>query len=166
MNTRILCLALSLLWLSGCGGSAKVQNAGVVGWAIGHGGTVIVEGRSLEVKKLTDMPTGDFVIQKIDLTNKEVTDADLENLSILRKLQSLTLYGTKVSDAGLDYLTKIEGLKEMDLTKTNITDNGLKKLAEIKSLEKLHVHNTLITNEGLKEFHTALPGCQTFPAKK
>ena len=143
-----------------------MQNAAVVGWAIGHGGTVTVEGRSLEVKKLTDMPTGGFVVQKIDLTNKDITDADMENLSVLGQLQSLTLYGTKVSDEGLKYLAGLEGLKELDLTKTNITDEGLKKLAEIKSLEKLHLHNTLVTNKGLKEFHTALPGCQTFPAKK
>ncbi len=166
MIIRVTCLAIFLLWFSGCGGGSKVQNAGVVGWAIGHGGTVTLEGRTLEIKKLPDMPSGGFVVQKIDLTNKDITDADLENLSVLGQLQSLTLYGTKVSDEGLKYLSGLDGLKELDLTKTNITDEGLKKLAEIKTLEKLHVHNTLVTDKGLKEFHTALPGCQVFPAKK
>jgi Leucine Rich repeat len=166
MQSRFSCLVLAVIFLGGCGGTSDTQKAAIVGWAVGHGGIVNLEGRSLEVKKLTDLPTGKFEVEKIDLTNSNVTDPDLENLGVLPELQSLTLYGTKVTNDGLNHLTVLKKLKELDLSNTNITDDGLKILAGIKTLEKLHVHTTAVTNAGLKEFRAAVPGCQLFPAKK
>ena len=166
MTTRYLVPVLVVIFWAGCGGSSDTQKAAVVGWAIGHGGIVHVEGQTLEVKKLTDLPSGSFEIERIDLTEKDVTDADLENLSAVPELKALTLHGTKITDEGINHLLALTSLKELDLTNTNITDAGLKLLAGIESLEKLHLHNTAVTNEGLKEFRSALPGCSLFPPKR
>ena len=167
MKTR-LGLAGMLLLLLGCGGGSADtrQAAAVIGWVMGLRGTVSVEGRTLEIKTLADLPAGELVIQKINLNEKPVTDGDLENLIGLTALDSLSLHGSQVSDDGLNYLVSIKNLKELELSKTNVTDAGLKTLAELKSLEKLHLHNTLVTNEGIQEFRAAVPGCQVFPARK
>lgn len=166
MKIRFSGLVLAAIWCVGCGGSSDTQKAATVGWSVGQGGVVYIEGQTLEVKKLTDLPSGDFEVAKIDLTETEITDADLENLSVMPELTALTLHTTKISDEGLVHLTALENLKELDLTNTNITDEGLKTLAKIKSLEKLHLHNTAITNEGLKAFQTEVPDCQLFPLKR
>lgn len=163
---RFRLLVLAVCGLSGCGGSSGTQTAAVVGWAIGHGGIVHIEGKTLEVKKLTDLPSGDFEVAKIDLTKSNITDAALDNLTMLEELQSLTLHGTKITNNGLNHLVNLTGLKELDLSNTNINDEGLKILAGIKSLEKLHLHATAVTNKGLEEFHAALPNCELFPARK
>jgi Leucine-rich repeat (LRR) protein len=171
MTTRSLILPLTVLLLGGCGGSSDTKKAAIIGWAIGHGGVVHIEGQTLEVKKLTDLPSGSFEIAKIDLTPPEktastVTDADLENLKAVPELKSLTLHSTKVTDEGLTHLLALENLKELDLTNTNVSDAGLKVLQDLKSLEKLHVHNTAVTNAGLKEFRSALPSCSLFPPNR
>ncbi len=166
MKTRLCCLLLAAICLGGCGGASQNQKAAIVGWTVGHGGIVHLEGQTLEVKKLTDMPSGKFEVEKIDLTKSDVTDADLENLAALPELKALTLHGTKITDDGLSHLTALKNLKDLDLSNTNVTDVGLKILAGIKSLEKLHLHTTAVSNKGLKEIHAALPGCQLFPAKK
>lgn len=160
-------LVLAAIWLSGCGGgSSGTQKAALVGWAVGQGGIVHLEGRTLEVKKLSDLPTGDFDVAKIDLTKSNITDAALENLTVVVELEALTLHGTKITNDGLNHLTNLTSLKELDLSNTNINDEGLKILANIKTLEKLQVHTTAVTNKGLEEFRAALPDCQVFPARK
>ncbi len=159
-------LVLAVFWLSGCGGSSDVQKAAIVGWTVGQGGIIHLEGQTLEVKKLTDLPSGNFEVAKIDLTKTSVTDASLENLVVLEELQSLTLHGTKISNDGLAHLTNLKTLKELDLSNTNINDEGLKILANIKTLEKLHLHTTAVTNKGLEEFRSAMPACELFPARK
>lgn len=166
MKTRLMFLSLAVMFCAGCGGSSNTQKAAVVGWAIGQGGVVHIQDQTLEVKKLTDLPKGDFEVAKIDLTETEVTNPDLENLTVLPELTALTLHSTKITDEGLVHLTALKNLKDLDLTNTQMTDQGLATLQEIKSLEKLHLHNTAVTNKGLKEFHLAVPGCQLFPAKR
>jgi Leucine-rich repeat (LRR) protein len=166
MTNRLPLLLLVAICLSGCGGSSDTQKAALVGWAIGQGGIVHLEGQTLEVKKLTDLPSGDFEVARIDLTNSNVTDAALENLTVVEELQSLTLHGTKISNEGLNHLVALKSLKELDLSNTNINDEGLKLLANIKTLEKLHLHTTAVTNNGLKDFRAAVPDCEVFPATK
>ena len=164
MTTRILIPVLAVIGLAGCGGSSDAQKAAIVGWAIGHGGIVNVEGQTLEVKKLSDIPSGSFEIERIDLTDQDVTDADLENLASVPELKALTLQGTKITDEGLTHLLALKELKDLNLTNTNVSDTGLKLLEGLESLEKLHLHNTAVTNDGLKAFHEAVPECSLFPA--
>lgn len=166
MKTRLSFLMLATIWCVGCGGSSNNQKAAILGWVLGKGGVIHIQDQTLEVKKLADLPTGNFEVAKIDLTMAPITDAEMENLAQLPELTALTLHGTKISDEGLAQLTSLKNLKELDLTNTNISDEGLKTLSEIKSLEKLHLHNTAVTNEGLKDFHAAVPDCQLFPVKR
>ncbi len=168
MKPRLSYLVLLLVFagIPGCGGSASSEKSAIMGWVIGHGGNVTVEGGIDKIKKLSDLPDGGFEVQQIDLTNANITDQDLQNLTSLTELTSLKLYGTKITDEGLSQLVALTNLEELDLTNTNITDSGLKVLTQITTLRKLHHHATATTQKGLKEFHTALPECKLFPASK
>jgi Leucine-rich repeat (LRR) protein len=156
---RILPLMLVCALAAGCGGGA-VREAAVIGWVVGQGGSVTVEGKTLEIKSLEDLTADATTIQRINLNGKDVTDADLQNLAVLDDLDYLGLHGTQIGDVGVGHIAQIDNLKELELSGTNVTDKGLMQLVALKNLERLHLHNTLITPKAAKEFQTQLPGCQ------
>ena len=56
------------------------------------------------------------------------TDADLAHLKGLTGLQRLYLSETDITDAGLAHLKELTGLKRLYLNRTSITDGGLREL--------------------------------------
>ena len=59
-----------------------------------------------------------------------MSDAGLEHLKGLPRLQSLVLTGTKVSDAGLKHLKGLTQLRYLDLSGTKVTAAGVKRLQQ------------------------------------
>jgi len=59
-----------------------------------------------------------------------VTDAGLEHLRGMAKLNVLNLFGTKVTDAGLGYIKGLNQLQRLDLRRTKVTDAGVKTLQQ------------------------------------
>jgi hypothetical protein len=66
----------------------------------------------------------------VTLKSSEVTDAGLEHLKGLAKLQRLSVSYTKVSDAGLEHLKGLTHLRLLDLWGTKVTDAGVKRLQQ------------------------------------
>ena len=60
----------------------------------------------------------------------EVTDAWLEHLKGLTKLQSLDLSYTPVTDAGLEHLKGLTKLRSLDLSDTQVAGAGVKRLQQ------------------------------------
>ena len=149
---------LMALLLVGCGRTSGPDSAAVAKWAVGAGGTVRVEDRSLPVKKAEDVPEGEFLIEEIDLTGTDVTDEQLAQLAKLTHLDRLRLHGTSVSDTGLQYLTKFQELTLLELSKTRVTDAGIPALASLKGLEKVYLYNTRVTQQGVDSLKSQLPG--------
>jgi len=92
----------------------------------------------------------------LDLHRTEVTDAELEHLTGLTKLETLDLSGTQVTDAGLVHLkglTKLENLKvtgrNSNSNPSQITDAGLVHLKGLTNLKYLDLAFTQITDAGL-----------------
>jgi len=81
-----------------------------------------------EIKRLggTVMRIGDWL--SVDLSNTQVTDADLEHLKGVTSIHSLKLSNTQVSDAGLEHLKGLTDLIILDLRDTQVTDEGIKRL--------------------------------------
>ncbi len=92
----------------------------------------------------------DKFVKEVDLHNRPVADADLENLKDLPALESLRLYRTIVTDAGLQHIAHISTLKNLSLNETRIGDLGLKHLSGLTNLEELSLAKTKVTDEGLK----------------
>jgi len=91
----------------------------------------------------------------VNLTDKQVTDADLKVLAPLKSLKTLILDNTKVTDAGLKQVAGLRSLQVLGLSDTKVTDAGLKQLATLTSLQRLILSNTEVTDAGMKEL-TAL----------
>ena len=85
-----------------------------------------------------------------------MTDAGLEHLKGLTKLQSLWLVGTNVTLEHLDGLTSLQWL---DLSLAPVTDAGLENLKGLTNLRLLALGGTKVTGAGVKKIHRALPDC-------
>ena len=66
----------------------------------------------------------------------KITDAGLENLGDLPKLQTLNVAQTQVSGAGLKHQT---GLRALLLNNAKVTDEGLGGLERLANLESLNL---------------------------
>jgi len=88
-----------------------------------------------EIEKLggrvtIDENSPDKPVIGVDLEHTRVTDAGLEHLKGLTKLQTLDLQGTSVTDAGLEHLKGLVRLKELDLSRSKVTAEGVKRLRQ------------------------------------
>ena len=75
----------------------------------------------------------------VDLSNTQVTDADLVHLKGVTSIHSLELSNTQVSDAGLEHLKGLTDLIILDLRDTQVTDEGIEKLpVRLRVTAKIH----------------------------
>jgi hypothetical protein len=66
----------------------------------------------------------------IDLRGSRATDAGLENLKALSRLQTLNLLRTNITDAGLEHLTGLTELRYLGLSNTKVTAAGRRWIQE------------------------------------
>lgn len=109
-----------------------------------------------------DRTQSDQPVVSVSLPGGGVTDADLKDLTTLKKLKSLAFNAIvsksppratgRITDAGLKELKELKNLQSLDLTgHVQITDAGLKELKALENLETLVLVHNNITDEGLKE---------------
>ena len=63
-----------------------------------------------------------------DLSEANITDADLQHLLPLSKLEVLSLRGTSLTDAAVLYLNGLRSLERLDLRDTKISPAGIERL--------------------------------------
>jgi len=85
------------------------------------------------------------------------SDADLALLKKLVWLERLDLSNTQITDAGLPHLEEMASLKWLDLSRTQITDAGLAHLKGMARLFLVDLTGTRVTDAGLQELQRALP---------
>src|SRR5262249_51612789 len=93
-----------------------------------------------------DLNNPDKPAVSLDLHGTRISDADLEILRSLTKLQSLNLYNTNVTDAGLVHLQGLTSLSTLYLNYTSITDAGLAHLTGLPHLQQLGLYHTQVTD--------------------
>jgi internalin A len=99
-----------------------------------------------DLEYLTRLPS----LQTLSLPRSNVTDADLEHVAKLAGLLRLRLGETNISDKGLERLAELGSLQTLDLPETRITDSALEHLAKLHALQTLDLRGTKITENGLK----------------
>jgi hypothetical protein len=67
---------------------------------------------------------------------------------------------TKVTDARLEHLKGLSRLQQLTLNGTKVTDAALKHLKGLSQLQMLWLHNTQVTSKGVRKLEQALPKCQ------
>ncbi len=97
---------------------------------------------------------------KLDLRSRNLTDAGLEHLKGLGKLEQLWLGGTAVTDVGLAYLAGLASLQSVDLASTKVTDAGLVHLKGLDGLIELSLRQSEVTQAGYMDLRGALIRCQ------
>jgi Leucine-rich repeat (LRR) protein len=89
-------------------------------------------------------------VYDLDLSDSRVDVTDLEYLTRLPSLQTLSLPRSNVTDADLAHVAKLGGLRRLRLGETNVSDEGLERVAELGSLQTLDLPETRITDVGLE----------------
>ncbi len=99
----------------------------------------------------------------VDLSRKEVKDADLKCLQTLAELRSLKLDNTRITDDGLKHITDLKNLRRLTLSFTAISDEGLKHLTSLGHMEFLHVgYCARVTAQGKSLLRKSLPKLEIF----
>lgn len=96
-------------------------------------------------------------IAQLNLGRSKITDAGLDAVAKLAKLETLDVRSSGVTDAGLPKLAGLKKLVSLNLTNTGITDAGLEKLAAIPTLTKVYLWGSKTTPEGVAKLKAALP---------
>ena len=91
---------------------------------------------------------GDRVIE-VNANGTSVNDEDLARLKHFSQLTDVSLEQTQISDAGLQHLAALPRLEWLNLYRTNLGNQGLASLANIQSLQHLPIGETQVTDDGL-----------------
>jgi Leucine Rich repeat len=95
-------------------------------------------------------------LQTLNLSLTGVTDEGLVNLRGLDRLRTLNLAGSKVTSQGLVHLTDLPELRELRLWGDGIDDAALEHIGAITSLTQLDLSGTQVTGSGFKHL-AAIP---------
>lgn len=90
-------------------------------------------------------------LQRLDLEQSQVTDAAIEHLKGLTDLKNLDLSHTRITDAGLEHLKGLTQLEMLNLSHTQVTDAGLEHLEALTELHTLALSHAKITGSGLED---------------
>jgi hypothetical protein len=89
---------------------------------------------------------------------RRLGDGHLAALKGLSELKKLELdFCNSITDACLDHIQGLAKLEEVDVSSTKMTDAGLAKLKGLTKLRRVRIYDTKITNEAIKDFQKALP---------
>lgn len=96
-------------------------------------------------------------LQRLNLSNTELTDEGLAQLAKFKSLVQLRVRSRRITDQGLAALVQLPVLKHLHLIDAPITDAGLQHLHGLKSLSSLYLDQTQGTAEGFAQLEKALP---------
>jgi Leucine Rich Repeat (LRR) protein len=98
----------------------------------------------------------------LDISGQGFTEKGCRLLSTLPELEELWLESPDAGDGAMKYLSQMRSLKKLSLYKMPITNDGLLHLSALRSLEELSVEHTNVTGDGLKKLRSHLPNCSIY----
>ena len=93
----------------------------------------------------------------LDLSNADVSEAQLAALAGLRKLQRLNLSRTRANDATVRRLIGLPFLETLNLYGTAVTDSALGALGRMPSLNSVYLSETAVTQQAIAQFSASHP---------
>ncbi|MEO5603084.1 MAG: DUF2231 domain-containing protein [Cyclobacteriaceae bacterium] len=87
----------------------------------------------------------------VNLSNTNITDAQLNILSKLSNIRILYLNNAPVTDAGLSRLVPLTELRMLNLIGTSVTDSSVSVLLKFQKLSTLFLYQTKMTKEGIQK---------------
>lgn len=92
-------------------------------------------------------------VTEVDLNNRKVSDADLNQLANLVHLRELSLDYAPVTDDGLAVLRSLPRLQHISLRYTKATDETARHLSNLPDLQSAHLTGTKITDAGIRTLY-------------
>jgi hypothetical protein len=86
----------------------------------------------------------------------DVRDEDLQHLSGLTELESLSLKNDDINGIGFKFLAKLKKLNSISLRGTPITDRGLEAIATLPTVAFIGLSKTNITDAGVEQLKSAV----------
>lgn len=125
--------------------AAAEQESHIVKWVEQRGGFVAyISGRGLVSANALFAR-----VTYVNLSYRNVTDADLQPLMELEQVHAIDLAGTQVTDDGVAQLAQHKSCVCYDFSECAITDGALRHLAQKRDLRRLTLSATPATDEGL-----------------
>ena len=90
---------------------------------------------------------------------KTLTDFDLERLTVLKELETLSVFACPISNRGLKHLSRFKKLAVLDVSFTDISDDGIVSIKKLAILKELDISATNITARGAKRLRRYMPNC-------
>jgi Leucine-rich repeat (LRR) protein len=85
----------------------------------------------------------------------QITDEALTTIGSIRSIEYLNCAATGITDAGIDALRRLFRLQRLVLDETNISGEGLSKLVDVRRLAELSLfHCVRLSNSGLASLRT------------
>ena len=131
---------------------------GCVEWRFGHVVRLEISGTEVTDAGLENIK-GLTRLETLEVSCSQITDAGLEHLKGLAELEWLCLADTQVTDVGLRHLKGLTRLETLLLYDTQVTDAGLEHLKGLKKLKMLMLGGTHVTEDGVEHLQQALPNC-------
>jgi len=88
-------------------------------------------------------------LQGLALVDTGVTDRGMEHVEQSRQLHWLEFKGAAISDAGIAHIGTLTNLISLDLLAAKVTDTGLKNLEGLSKLQSLGLSDMQISDSGL-----------------
>jgi penicillin V acylase-like amidase (Ntn superfamily) len=127
--------------IEAAGGNVELQGERIIGVSLG---------KSMEVQSILTLIGQLQDLEKLNLGNAALTEADVRALEGRTKLESLGLMGAPIGDEALEVLQTLPSLRELNLIGTKVTDEGLVHLRGLAKLEYLGLKSTAVTDAGLE----------------
>ena len=178
-------IALVLSACLGCAGKPIPAEQEAAEAILKAGGTLIVQGATVQIKANAKIPADKFNIRVVRLNGLKIRDPLMEKLKPLSELEELNLEGSYLTDAGMVHIQEMKNLQVLDLHKSiYVTDKGLESLKSLpklsrlelsytrtsdagvdtllalKKLKVLHLTGTRVTGEGVRKLKAGLTGCE------
>jgi hypothetical protein len=104
-------------------------------------------------------------LKSLDLQGHEISDAGLESLRDLKKLQQLYVEGgeepnEQITDEGIDFIASLPNLERLTITRASATDSGIQRLSDLKKLKELYLTSPTVSSAALKRLRAALPDAE------
>lgn len=102
-------------------------------------------------------------LEEFEFEDDELTEegylvlSNMKNLKNLTELSTLSLRETKISDIGMIYLADLGKLSSLNIAETDISNDGLLQLRGLKQLSYVDAEETKVTKAGADKLKEALP---------
>lgn len=97
---------------------------------------------------LTRLPA----LESLSVHRRRLSDDDLALIASLTTLKELSLTAENLDDAGIVRLAALTGLERLALAGERVTDDGIAPLAALPRLAELDVQSTRVSGTGLQDF--------------